>query len=143
MQNALALKQCHANVETVLAHHKLIPGILLAIMTDRVLYRRVKPFMRRLEQLVPEHFEKWPFNRNHGLTAIDGWRERTAKCSMQIVEHDHGVLEVDFDLYNPNHGLLPAIGHLFEVWTPGKTDPFKVARGLRKRGLDVPDMRNS
>ena len=80
-------------------------------------------------------------NRSHGTTAVRGWRERVARFSMQIVEHNHGILEADFDLWNPNHGILPAAGHLVECLWPGKTDPFRILRGLRGRGIEVRDVR--
>jgi hypothetical protein len=54
---------------------------------------------------------------------------------MQIVEHSTGLVEVDFDLWNPAYGALPLIFHGIEVVWPGKTDPFKVAKGLAKRGI--------
>jgi hypothetical protein len=131
------------NCEALFRHYKLepIPKVLLHLV-DRTIFVEDSEWMEKLLTLVPHHFEAWPFNRNHGLTAVRGWRERRAKCSMQLVLHSYGAIEADFDLYNPNHGILPALGHLFlEVCKPGKTNSFGVMKKLRKRGVAVKDVR--
>ena len=141
MKDALRIRQNELNAQAAFRYHDLPAPRCIAMFVDRTLWERTGLFLERLCSIVPGRFERWPFNRNHGTSAVQGWRERVATCSMQIIEHDYGVIEVDFDLCNPNHGLLPAIGHLVEVMTPGKTDPFRVMRGLRRRGLEILDAR--
>lgn len=105
---------------------------IVALECDRTWFRG---FITGLEEGKP--FTRWDFNPSHGETAIRGWRENVGMWSMQVVQHSTGVYEVDFDMFNPDWGVLPLIGHGIECLWPGKTDPFKVAKGLRKRGWKV------
>jgi hypothetical protein len=141
MRDTLAIRQCAVNCTSVLRHYRLPVPCIVATLCDRTLFERTRQFLGAFEPLVPGSFESWAFNRNHGTSAIRGWRERVARYSMQIVEHGHGILEADFDLWNPNHGILPTAGHLAECLWPGKTDPFRILRGLRGRGIKVRDVR--
>lgn len=141
MRDELSIRQCAVNCTSVLRHYRLPLPLIVATLSDRTMFERTRQFLDAFDPLVPDAFETWPFNKNHGTTALRGWRERVARFSMQIVEHDYGILEVDFDLCNPNFGVAPAIGHLVEIMTPGKTDPFRVMRGLRKRGIAIIDVR--
>ena len=75
-------------------------------------------------------------------TAADGWRERVATYSVQIIKHifeGRIFFEIDWDPRNPNWGLGLLIGHgvdfLLWVFRGWKVDPFKVAEVLRKRGI--------
>jgi len=96
-----------------------------------------------IEPFDPEkhRFKRWDYVKNHGVSAVGGWREYIGMYSMQIIRHEHGTLETDFDLFNPDFGLGPVICHFWEVIIPGKTDSFRVLKGLRKRGLRVVDAR--
>ena len=88
-------------------------------------------------------FEEWNEVKNHGETAVRGWREVGARPSMQAVLHsfDEGMrweVEIDFDLWNPAWGLIPAAAHFFGEVLPNKltgrkTNPEKVARLLARR----------
>lgn len=140
MRDALSIRQTAVNCTSLFRHYSLPLPMIVATLSDRTMFARDRDFLGALELLVPSKFESWPFNRNHGTSALRGWRERVARCSMQVIEHD-SVIEADIDLCNPNFGVLPALGHLVEVATPGKTDPFRVLRGLRKRGIPVIDVR--
>ena len=90
--------------------------------------------MVRAGELVPANY------KNHGETAIDGWRESRGRCTAQIVAHKNGIYEIDFDLWNP-WDLVGLIGHGLEVATNKlgrrKTDPFKVVEMLRERGINA------
>jgi hypothetical protein len=146
-KDALLIKQMELNALALFEHYGLGQPATLLTLIDRTFFLRNDFFMREFLRLVPEVFDIWSFNQNHGLSAIAGWRERRARCSMQLIEHEYGygvaALEADFDIFNPQHGLFPAIGHLVEVLWPGKTSSFRIARMLRKRGIDVPDVRKT
>lgn len=148
MRDACALRQVELNVRAGVAYHRLPQLRTLANETDRLMLTHTgtpddQAFMMRLEELTALNlFAAWNYVRNHGLTALRGWRERVARCSMQVVEH-RAAIEVDFDLFNPDFGLLPALGHIVEIAWPGKTDPFRVMAGLRNRGIPVKDAREN
>jgi len=120
------------------------PCEILEVREDRILFRGVwGPWLNR-------HCEPWnamisehePYGRK---TAVVGWRDRYPFCSAQFILHQDPKLgsyyEMDFDLGNPNGGLLPLIRHGFEyLWyriRKSKTNPYQVARLLRRRGLEV------
>ncbi|NIA16078.1 MAG: hypothetical protein GWP08_18615 [Nitrospiraceae bacterium] len=81
-------------------------------------------------------------------TAVEGWRGRRVFAAIQIIHHIHhdlAFLEVDFDWFSPASGLAGMVGHGLEwLWyrlppLAGKpkrlTDPFKIAKRLRKAGI--------
>jgi len=84
-------------------------------------------------------------------TARQGWRDKYVTTSLQMILHeldDEFFLEVDFDRYSPAQGLAPAVAHFFaeHLWhrlprfirrPKRKTNPYRVAKKLRKRGIDV------
>lgn len=143
-EKARAIAQCRANCLAVLVHYELEATVITA-QSDRITVTVPKGFEARLSvarmktEGFPFAFETWAFNRNHGVTAVAGWRERVALCSMQLIKHNTGVWEVDIDLVNPNFGIALSIGHLWEVLRNklGKkqTDPFRIQAGLAKRGI--------
>jgi hypothetical protein len=141
MRPALRIAQTLANCRAVMAHYSLPRLEVRATLVDRTVFWAHKSDFRAHLLALCGKFERWPFIRNHGTTAIFGWRERVAWCSCQIVEHEHGLIEIDFDLANPDYGALPALVHGIECLWPGKTDSFKVMRGLRGRGIKVIDIR--
>ncbi len=135
MKPSYAIAQCYENIRAVLDFHLIPQPTVLAKLVDRVMVERVPAFTHRLEELTQQgKFETWNFVGNHGVTALCGWRERVARCSMQVIVHTD-LVEMDIDLWNPNFGVAPALGHLWECVTPGKTNPFAVAKGLMKRGI--------
>ncbi len=141
MKDALAIKQVEVNICASLRYHELPIPLILANESDRLMFVWSSELIARIEELTKQNlFAIWNFVQNHGLSAIRGWRERVARCAMQVVEHRMAI-EIDFDLYNPGMGLLPAVGHCAEILWPGKTDPFRVMAGLRKRGIPVEDAR--
>jgi hypothetical protein len=135
----LGIAQCLANITAWLEWHGLPPLFTVAAMRDRAVFRYDQPFIDRMQLMATAGLMvRWDLGiRKHGLTARCGWRERVTRCSAQVIEHRDGV-EVDFDLFNPDMGAGPAIGHALECLWPGKTDPFRVRRGLIGRGLTVP-----
>lgn len=144
-----AIGQCRENIEAVLAHYGFPPLQVMAVQSDRLTALVTPESLDHLEKLVDaQDFLVWKYNKNHGSTAKYGWREAMATCSMQIVLHEvvHGELvyltfEIDIDEFNPGMGVAPAIAHTGEVLrnklTRGKTDPFRIALGLYKRGIPV------
>ncbi len=133
MTDPRVILQARYNSEAGIRFYRLPPMVVTAALPDRTFFRGTPEFTEALQHL--DYFSCWDFNSLHGATAIRGWREAVATYSMQIVEHDSGLIEIDFDICNPAGGLFPLIGHGIEVLWPGKTDPFKVAKGLAKRGI--------
>lgn len=131
MTKADKIERCRLNIEALLAFHRLSPIQILTAQQDRVTAMVPESFPSEIRQA--GGFATWNFVGNHGTTAVRGWREEVATCSLQIIEHSTGVYELDVDLHNPNYGAAPAIAHLFEVFHGGKTDPYRVYRGLVKR----------
>jgi hypothetical protein len=84
-------------------------------------------------------------------TAVRGYRENRFYCSAQLIAHedDTGALicfEIDWDWFNPDvtegaYRVGSLLGHCGEfVWyraTRTKTNPFQIARRLRKRGYSL------
>jgi hypothetical protein len=70
----------------------------------------------------------------HGSTAISSYREPVSRYSMQFIFHSDGRIEIDFDPFNPDMGLGPALGHAIQWMWWGATDPEKVYRYLVKNG---------
>lgn len=134
-----AIAQCSANILAVLRWYKLPDVQVVAAQTDRIMAIAPQVFAEELGHR--QAFDTWRFNRNHGTTATTGWRENVATCSLQIVEHSTGMLEIDIDYFNPNFGAGVALWHGFEIvanklWKR-KTDPFKIKARLLKRGIEV------
>lgn len=152
---AASIAQCKSNIFAVIAYHKLPPVTILTAQTDRITAAVAADFREEIERLstptsegAPVAFATWTFgikahhDGSAATTAVRGWREACALCSLQVIEHSTGAWEFDIDLCSPEQGLAPAIGHLFEVLknalTKGKTDPFVVAARLKKRGVIIP-----
>jgi hypothetical protein len=88
------------------------------------------------KQLGQRGFKKdKPLEGEHPGMAEWGGRQQVAKASMQVGGGSGGVF-VDIDVFNPKGNFFSLIGHGFEVMTPGKTDPFEIARDLDERGDD-------
>lgn len=83
--------------------------------------------------------EDKPENNLHPGMADWGGRQWVTQNSMQIGGGSGGVF-VDIDEFGPKVDVVGTMGHVFEVLhnkiTHKKTDPFKVAQGLDKRGDD-------
>lgn len=125
------IARCRDNILALLSFHRLSPIQILTTHQDRVTAMVPESFPSEIRQA--GGFATWNFVGNHGTTAIRGWREEVASCSLQIIEHATGVYEFDVDLWNPNYGAGPALLHWMEVIRRGRTDPFRVYRGLVKR----------
>jgi len=139
----LSIAQCRANITALLNYYNLAPFDVLAAQTDRIMIRRDEALVATIDTLVARGRFKdtTPTDKLlglHGTTAVRFSRENCPTCSMQITEHPE-ALECDIDLYNPTWGdVRAALGHTLEVLWPGKTDPFRIRRGLVKRGFDIP-----
>ena len=115
---------------------------LVTAQQDRAIWRDCGGNVTRKLNADPDTWARWDMVGNHGTTAQRGWREKVINWPCQIVQHEGGLLEVDFDRMSPERGLGPAIVHGCEVlWhqlTGSKTSAMDVAKGLRKRGIRVP-----
>jgi len=131
-------EQTKANILAYFCHYKLRAPKIIGEAEDRTFFEYSSSFMASLKLLQRFLLYKPRF---HGPTAKESWREDTGRYSMHVIVHSDGRLEIDYDPFNPRHGLFFAIPHLFEILTPGKTDPWRVMRGLRGRGIPAPDIR--
>ena len=132
-----ALERCERNISALLKHHSIPVLELQPSQQDRCFYR-VEPNAlgaRMAELVLANKFTRWDEVRNHGASALCGWREDVAKFSLQVILHEGGVVECDVDIFNPAYGIAPAIAHWVETLIPGKTDPARVERGLVARGI--------
>ena len=114
---------------------------LVAAQQDRAIWRDCWEVVRAALGADPEAWARWDMVGNHGATALRGWREKVLNWPCQVIEHAGGLVEIDFDRMSPERGLAPALVHLGEVaWhrlTGRKTSALDVARGLRRRGIQV------
>jgi len=165
-RNALCVAQTLENVEGWLRYYdapigKDFSSIVLGAFTDRVVFARADDFdtwvarMVRRGILAVDKFVSAGHRYDaHGHktavpTAESNYRECVTYCSAQLILHKTGVAEMDFDWFNPNNGVAGAAGHLVEyTWyrlpllvgqSKRKTNPFKIARELRRRDISVVD----
>ena len=166
--DSLRIEQVLENSEGWLRFHRAPIGdsfstLVLAAMKDRVVFVRTQEFDLWVEHMVVKGLLRPdPFTDSihrfgtHGhrvrrATAESDYRETRVYCSAQIVLHTTGVVEMDFDWFNPNEGLAGALPHLLEfTWyrlpllighPVNKTNPFRVCRELQKIGIPVVDVR--
>jgi hypothetical protein len=147
--------QCRTNLAALFAHLNVPAPPVIASCADRCFYVYRRAFEDALKAAgwlpwntrIMEH--KVP-----GATADHGWREDAPWCAGQVVihrskvaEHALAIIEADIDLGNPAEGALPAIVHAVECLLHrlhhGRTDPFRVARWLRRRHIEVPSCDSS
>lgn len=164
----LRIEQVLENSEGWLKFHgaPLAPSfqsMVLAALIDRVIFVRTPDFDTWIKRMVLEKvLRPDPFidsihrfnaegQRVNRVTGESNYRETRIYCSAQIVLHSTGVVEMDFDWFNPNEGLAGALPHLIEFsWYRipilfghhiSKTNPFRVCRELQKIGIPVVDVR--
>ena len=105
---------------------------------DRCWYRAGDAMVSSIEWAVTEGRFVPANYKNHGKTAVCGWREARGRCTAQIVRHVGSIYEIDFDYWNP-WDIVGLVGHGWEVASNklGRrtTDPFVVAKLLEKRGI--------
>lgn len=70
-----------------------------------------------------------------------GARQLVTRESLQVGIGKNGAF-IDIDRFGPRTDLVGLFGHIFGEVIPhkithGKTDPFAVGKGLRKRGIDI------
>ena len=120
------------------AHYGYVPPDPIRTAPDRCYYAATDQLLTAIADLAARGvLVQTARPTNHGETVIRGYRETVGRCSAQVIVHSDEV-EMDFDFHNPRD-LVDGLGHLAEVlrnkWTGGKTDPFKIAAQLRKRGI--------
>jgi hypothetical protein len=119
-------------------HHGYVPPDPIRTAPDRCYYAATDQLLTVIADLAGRGIlVETAKPTNHGADVLRGYREAVGRCSAQIVVHLEEV-EFDFDLHNPRD-LANGIGHAIEVvknrLTGGKTDPFKIAAQLKKRGV--------
>lgn len=122
------------------ASHGITDLGVISITSSRVWYTLTPKILDKIHELAQRGVLLRSSTGGHGVDAIDGFREDVAGPSAQLVLQP-GFLEMDFDEHNPDRDAVSLFGHVFEVlrnkFFGAKTDPYKIAEGLRKRGLDV------
>lgn len=136
-----------------------------AAQEDRILFHYSKRWKNWIKSAVASgRLYEWDFKiEDHrpllsmGLdetTAVEGWHDTKLIYSAQLVLHqwyDLEFLEGDFDLGNAASGLLGMVIHGTE-WIVQripklfgrrriKVNPFRVAKHMRKSGIEVKDVR--
>lgn len=122
------------------AHHGYVPPDPIRVEPDRCYYAATDQLLTAIADLAGRGIlEVTARPTNHGETVIRGYREAVGRCSAQVIVHQSEV-EMDFDHHNPRD-VVDGIGHAIEVlrnkFGRRKTDPFKIARELRKRGINA------
>lgn len=100
-------------------------------------------FGAALDELVVKGTLNGPLPLAHaGFT--QNYRQECAGCSLQVNYNPMTRrASLDIDPWNPDFGLGPMLLHIFGAVIPNAltkkdTDPFKMLKTLRKRGVDVP-----
>lgn len=142
----LPVEQCLRNVRAWLEWVGAPPLELIVGLEDRCYFENTEEFDEWLKRESADGYARF-----HKLG--NSYREQVPCTSAEItvggyfsrvlgrtIEH---VVEIDFDYYNPDYGLFYMLLHGIEVlknklpWRQTKTDPVKIAKGLRKRGIEV------
>jgi hypothetical protein len=128
---------CLKNVSAWLKFRKIPAPEPISVSQDRVFYdktvgMRAAIFAAASDSiLVPANY------KNHGKTAVMGYREDVGTYSAQVILHTDKI-EIDFDYFNP-YDVVGIVGHALEVLRnrlrKTKTDPRKVAKKLKERGI--------
>ena len=131
--------RCRRNVAAWLHHHGVIAMPPWREEVDRCFFRRDEHTLRQLRVLEARGVLEHRWAGNHGKDIYMAFRECVPRCAAQVIVHADEI-EVDFDLWQP-WDVVGWIGHGWEVMTnrlrKRKTDPFRVAEMLRKRGINA------
>lgn len=137
-------------------YHVGAPSIVLVkSLADRCLIEATDDWLKWLTESSKVEPWKYGIARHKPF----GGKAKTAKWGVrgirifgaaQIIVHLYKgrlYLEIDFDRVNPGRGLLPALGHAGEwmwlrrswlIFRPKyKTDPWRIARMMRRDGIKV------
>jgi hypothetical protein len=121
----------HAGINLGVA--RLQPG---AIPTDRLLFQAgtTKTFQDSISSAIDNNkFNRdTPLESKHPGMSTFGGRQRKTFNALQAGFGWDGAF-VDIDRSNPSNGLLGFFGHIIELITPGKTDPFAVGKALGRK----------
>lgn len=145
--NSASIEQCYQNIMALLLFHRVeLPDYrIIAKLPDRVLlgdcsFPFHQLFTRGNGSFVRTSFRTpdGPLNPGEGATAVFRYRERVPRCALQLVAHSSMVWELSIDVFNPDYDLLSLAGHFLEAFRPGKANPYRIRKGLLKRGIGVP-----
>lgn len=135
----LPVEQCLRNVQAWLEWVGAPPLELIIGLEDRCYFENTEEFDEWLKRESADGYARF-----HKLG--NSYREQVPCTSAEVTLHSFigvDVVEIDFDYYNPDYGLFYMLLHGIEVlknklpWRQTKTDPVKIAKGLRKRGIEV------
>lgn len=132
--------QCEKNVRNWLTVHNIPALHFLAAESDRCWFERTTDMEFAVRVLALKGVLTESDASLHGPSVVIGYRENYSRGSAQVVIHTEAI-EVDFDYWNPQD-VVGWIGHGWEVLMNKigrkKTDPFKIAKLLKKRNIDDP-----
>ena len=128
---------CLKNVSSWLKFRKIQEPKPISVLCDRVFYPQDAEMRSAIYDAAQEGVLIPANYKNHGKTAYAGYREDVGTYSAQVILHTHKI-EIDFDYFNP-YDVVGIIGHTWEVLRNRlrkiKTDPSKVAKVLKERGI--------
>jgi len=128
---------CLKNVSSWLKFRKIPDPAPISVRQDRIFFPNYTDMRAAIYNAVAEGVLIPANYKNHGETAIAGYRESCGMYSAQVIIHVNQI-EIDFDYFNP-WDVVGIIGHGWEVarnrFLGRKTDPRKVAKALKERGI--------
>lgn len=131
--------QCAANIAAWFASYSLGKHEPREMRQDRCYYDRTPELLADIKRLFDDKVLRKAPAKNHGPDVEIGYREDVPGVSAQVIVHASEV-EIDFDFHNPTRDIVGGVGHAREVFAnwikKQKTDPFEVAKRLRKRGIN-------
>jgi hypothetical protein len=132
--------RCWLNICAWARHLGIDLSECIEMRPDRCYFRESWTLRADIERLARRGDLRGANYRNHGPTAVAGWRESRGRCAAQVIDHGDRW-EIDFDFWNP-WDVVGVVGHGWEVVTNKlgrrKTDPVKISAALRKRGINAP-----
>ena len=128
---------CLKNVTCWLKYRNIPDPAPISVSVDRVFFPKYSDMRSAIYSAVSDGVLIPANYKNHGKTAVAGYRENCGTYSAQVVIHVDRI-EIDFDYFNP-WDVVGIVGHAWEVvgnkLFGRKTDPRKVAKALRERGV--------
>lgn len=128
-------ERCAQNFKDWWLHHHVAAPPPVNLTQARIWYQGNPVFFAHIRTLILDRVLLPAPAKNHGVDVMEAYRENVGSGSLQLVIHKGGLIECDFDLWNP-WDVVNIFRHLvFEVALGRPTDPFRVAKMLEKRGV--------
>ena len=128
---------CLKNVSSWLKFRNIPDPAPISVKEDRVFFPKDQDMRTGIYKAVSDGILVPANYKNHGATAVAGYREDVGRYSAQVIIHV-SCIEIDFDYFNP-WDVVGIVGHGWEVLSNKvlgrKTDPSRVAKALKERGI--------